>query len=362
MGVSTVIPASHRKTAAFIAVWIFLVVVTLTHLAGSGSKLQAYLTGTTTYTPPRILILQQIHSGSAPASKRAYGAAREEPDRQAERQALYEASVSSHRRYAEEWGYEYRLDRREWVSGAGGLHFLNKIYALLDAVVQALGDEQGPEWIMLTDADSLILNPSIPLHALLPPPFSPPSPHAFTPAPLEPPPLILGNQDGNGFNAGVVMFRVDPRLAAFIMSMLAHESELATLHKSHPSDQYLFGYTIQLEENKDVADAFYEIPMMWINEYWLDNDEGSQRLDGVGWTPQLQVHLCNGRWWWSTPDWREKIVGHANALYEEANLLGQGNIRSGLESMEDGQKTEYAVRRWWRKGNSGIKQITFTET
>jgi hypothetical protein len=101
-----------------------------------------------TYTPPRILILQQIHSGSAPASKRAYGAAREEPDRQAERQALYEASVSSHRRYAEEWGYEYRLDRREWVSGAGGLHFLNKIYALLDAVVQALGDEQGPEWIM----------------------------------------------------------------------------------------------------------------------------------------------------------------------------------------------------------------------
>lgn len=158
------------------------------------------------------------------------------------------------------------------------------------------------------------------------------------------------------------MFRVDPRLASFIMSMLAHESVLAALHGSHPSDQYLFGYTIQLEENKDVADAFYEIPMMWINEYWLDYDEGSQRIDGVEWTPQLQVHLCNGRWWWSTPDWREKIVGHADALYEEAELLGQGNVRSGLESMEDGKKTDDAVSRWWRKRKGGIQQITFTET
>lgn len=150
MGVSTVLPlaASHRKTAAFIAVWILLLVVILTHLAGSGSRIQAYLTRTATYTPPIILILQQVHSGSAPASKRAYGTARDEVDRQAERQALYEASVSSHRKYAEAWGYEYRVDRREWVSGGGGLHFLNKIYALLDAVVQALGDEQGPEWIM----------------------------------------------------------------------------------------------------------------------------------------------------------------------------------------------------------------------
>jgi hypothetical protein len=137
MGVGTVLPASHRKTAAFIAVWIFLLVVTLTHLAGSGFKLRA----TTTYTPPRILILQQIHSVSAPAG-------RAPDDREAERRALYEASVSSHRRYAEAWGYEYRVDQREWVSGDGGLHFLNKIYALLDAVVQALVDEQGPEWIM----------------------------------------------------------------------------------------------------------------------------------------------------------------------------------------------------------------------
>lgn len=81
----------------------------------------------------------------------------------------------------------------------------------------------------------------------------------------------------------------------FLNTTLQMEHEVAMMADRSPSDQYLLGYSLQSIDNADVARATFLIPMMWANEFWLDYAEGSQEKDGIGWTPPMQIHLCNYR-------------------------------------------------------------------
>lgn len=89
----------------------------------------------------RILILQHTYH-SPPALTQWITGKSELP--------LYEASISTHQRYAQTWGYGYKLDRGSWLSGdSKQSKHLSKVYALLNAVLEELDKgEVGAEWIM----------------------------------------------------------------------------------------------------------------------------------------------------------------------------------------------------------------------
>lgn len=228
-----------------------------------------------------------------------------------------------------------------------------------------------------TDSDTLILDPRIALNYFLPPGSGVADPHKDglpLSAPLDPPPLMIGNQDMNGFNSGVVFMRVCEETLVFLRRTLELEPELRAGQDVPPKDQHLLGWSLQREEHADFAAAFYEIPQKWANAYQIENDEEDQTADGADWTPQLQVHLVNNGVWFQH-DWMADVVKHADRLYQDAlqTALGQSGIRSKdlkdearhrvirnqfLQSPER-QKALHATFHWWAEVKGGIDNIGF---
>jgi hypothetical protein len=62
---------------------------------------------------------------------------------------LFEASEASHRRYASVHNYAYRKDTGNYIQdGAPGTGYMNKVYALLGAVLDELSKREPVQWIM----------------------------------------------------------------------------------------------------------------------------------------------------------------------------------------------------------------------
>ncbi|RXK40509.1 hypothetical protein M231_02161 [Tremella mesenterica] len=156
---------------------------------------------------------------------------------------LQNASRETHRRYCQAWGYGYMDDHESYVPDEDGAKNVNKLYSLLRFMVEEEGKgDNGAEWIMQTDADTLIYNPSIPLHHLLPPSH------------LTPTPWILGNQDSNGFNDGVVLYRVCRDIIDMLIAALSWEAEERSKGES-PSDQYSLAHVIEWGGGLDKRDT-----------------------------------------------------------------------------------------------------------
>ncbi|WVF72890.1 hypothetical protein IAT40_007708 [Kwoniella sp. CBS 6097] len=233
---------------------------------------------------------------------------------------LYRASYATHLLYAESWGYGYRADKENYMLGDERKNavFMNKIYALKRVLIEQLEqpEEDGHDWIFMTDADSLISDPAVPLHLLLPP-------DSVTPTPL-----VLGTQDHNGFNAGAMLYRIDNRVL----------------------------FAQYLVENPDFAKHFYEIPRLWINAYWFADTEEDPN------TPQLQVHLVN--------HFKRRvplgpIVRHNLAILQAANearslvdpgedVYGRGSDH-GLDLLPQWEVTAEAGRKLWEGVQGGVE-------
>ncbi|KAF2461885.1 hypothetical protein BDY21DRAFT_375811 [Lineolata rhizophorae] len=84
--------------------------------------------------------------------------------------SLYERALRTHARHNELHGYAMHVLREEISRG-----YWNKLSYLHSLVVQELAKpaEQRVEWIMWTDAHTVVLNPHVPLHAFVPPPDFP---------------------------------------------------------------------------------------------------------------------------------------------------------------------------------------------
>lgn len=272
------------------------------------------------------------------------------------------ASMASHERYSEAHGYVYTKDEGLYVPSQwmGRRRSMNKVHALLRAVLDELGKgADGVEWIMSvdyltpeasrlinprwTDADTLIVNPVVAIHDLLPP------------STLSPPPIILANQDSNGFNDGVTFFRVSHRLVTFLSQVLVISHDLTTLwHKGTggegpPSDQRALSLSILA--NPDIQEGFYEIPMRWMNAYTLPGKENH-------WSPHGQVHLVETRKY--DRDFGE-LSKVADGVYEEAQkrAWGKGQEGNGLGLMPEAYKVKHAAEEWWKDAKSGIEGMVF---
>lgn len=195
-------------------------------------------------------------------------------------------------------------------------------------------------------------NPAVALHDMLPP-----SPLSFSASDTRSEPMMLGNQDSNGFNAGVFFCRVDQSMLAFIQETLDNEPRFYEIYHRHPSDQALFGFTMLNTKSNWTNSTFYEIPMMWVNAYDTHHQQGNQ--PELEWTPQLQVHLVDRLW--ERTDWQTNVLAFADRVYEEgAKLAKQAEVDGpGLHLMGDGQKTRYAAMRWWEVANPGVEDVQF---
>ena len=121
--------------------------------------------------------------------------------------------------------------------------------------------------VSTTDADVLIRNPAIPLHALLP---------------TDPAALILGTEDFNGFNSGNMLYRCGRDLIAFLSHAIALSYQIAREYdvaqdvgggelfdiETPPSDQRALCLT--LEQQSSFADRFFHYPSHWLNAYLPD--------------------------------------------------------------------------------------------
>ncbi|WVR00083.1 hypothetical protein IAU59_007225 [Kwoniella sp. CBS 9459] len=269
---------------------------------------------------------------------------------------LYRASYATHLLYAEAWGYGYRADRENYMEGDKRKNavFMNKMYALRKVLMEQLEqhDDERSDWVFMTDADSLISDPAVPLHLLLPP--------AET---VTPTPLILGSQDHNGFNSGVMLFRVDTRVLGYIDSVIEtfHAFNEPPPDKAKgwvPSDQVLLAQ--ELVENAELAQHFYQIPRLWINAYWIADAEWDPS------TPQLQVHLVNHlkRRVPFAP-----IVRHNLAILEAANeararsRADEGDMElvhgygHGLDLLPQWDSTAEAGSNFWQDARAGIEDM-----
>ncbi|WVQ64923.1 uncharacterized protein L199_003093 [Kwoniella botswanensis] len=281
---------------------------------------------------------------------------------------LLDRSSGDHERYAKVHGYRYIQDRTSYVEE--GFHSRrksnNKIHSLIRTMLNELVKPEGEraEWIFMTDADTVICNPSIPLHHLIPSAV-----HRLIPEPL-----FLGIRDFNGFNNGNMIFRVNRRIIAFLSNALSIEESRAQkimsgnkdvdpkgrIRDNFASDQESLSIALLSPENQDVQRGFYEMPCDWFNFY------PEQFKDDYTHPPEermiLQVHYPNFRKW-TYP--LQPIVSHAENIYNTAvgNALNAGLVNShseGLELMDWYEKSKMVADDWWRTAKSGIDGIEFT--
>ncbi|PWZ01776.1 hypothetical protein BCV70DRAFT_215234 [Testicularia cyperi] len=117
--------------------------------------------------------------------------------------------LQTHIEYAHRWGYPLLLTRSEIFNGAS-----TKLVAMLTIIAQELAKPASErlEWLMWSDVDTLIMNPSIELEHFLPP--SPRFDHIN----------FLVASDYNTFNSGILMIRVSEWAIEYISNSLAYSS------------------------------------------------------------------------------------------------------------------------------------------
>ena len=196
------------------------------------------------------------------------------------------------------------------------------------------------------DVDTIILDPGVAVHDLLPPET------------IQPYPIFLGHKDKvMGFNAGVMTMRVCPELVEFLSdALLIHRhfyipEKEGTSHRGIPTDQD--SLALSLQRDKHFAELFYEIPRRWLSTYTVEG-EGDWAEDLLGFAeddyqPRLQMHLAgnlkNGeRDLESMRDMDDKVYARAQGLAEALDRPG-----NGLDLLPEKQKNIEAAAFFWVK-------------
>jgi hypothetical protein len=316
---------------------------------------------------------------------------------------LYRASVKNHEDYAKAWGYGYKVDSFPYVRERGwgrariwgkveSKGYMNKVYALERALLEELAQdkEDRAEWIWVVDVDTLIVDPSIPVTDYLPPASlyssSGHNDENVDGKTLPPPPLILGNQDHNGLNYGVMIYHVERLALDFVHTIFQLEQEHILTEKKAPTDQHLVCDILKSESDPRFGERFWEIPQRWLNGYTLpevgsggrkdrrgddhddrdevddlDAEDDEDILDSQGPGPAMHVHLVNAV--------KEKLpytdlLRACDEVYLEAELKANssGVEGNGLKLLSgERRRAKRAAERWWSTHGSGVDGVKFNE-
>jgi hypothetical protein len=184
------------------------------------------------------------------------------------------------------------------------------------------------------DATTLVSNPAVPVHALLPP------------ADLTPAPYVLGAQTDAGFTAAVLLIRVTPAVLGMVSATIsAGKAE----RQPAVSDQHYLSNT--LRANATFAQHFYEMP-----QAWLHAEDGAAAAHAEAWVPRLHVAVQQQSF--------RPVAQATAAIYREAQRLaaeaGQA-VGSGLDLMPEQGWTAAQARDWWGAARGGIHGMRFVD-
>ncbi|KAL4931663.1 cytochrome P450 [Aspergillus undulatus] len=172
--------------------------------------------------------------------------------------SLYERALQSHRRHAERWGYGMDVLQEDIAVG-----YWNKPAYLLALVVAELARPDGErvEWLMWVDADSVIINPAIPLEIFLPP-SNVENVH------------LVATKDHKGLNTGIFFLRVHQWTVNMLVEALAYPVYKPDIDLGMQVDQTAMERILNQTTYKANVTC---LPRTWINTYeWTHAYEGTK--------------------------------------------------------------------------------------
>ncbi|KAL2840618.1 hypothetical protein BJX68DRAFT_271567 [Aspergillus pseudodeflectus] len=182
--------------------------------------------------------------------------------------SVYERTLATHEQHGRHWGYPLFVLKRPILDG-----YWNKLAILLSVMLQELAKpvDQRLEWLFWSDADTIVMNPNIPLEIFLPPPQLS---HIH----------LLLTKDWNGLNNGVFPIRVHPWSVELLTAAISYP----IVHPDIPlywPDQSAMNKLFQ--ENEYFARSVLYCPLRWFNAYMRSPDGETLNPDSP---PQYQVH------------------------------------------------------------------------
>ncbi|KAL2846419.1 cytochrome P450 [Aspergillus pseudoustus] len=174
------------------------------------------------------------------------------------RNTLYERALQSHKRHAERWGYGMEVLRNEISVG-----YWNKPGYLLSLVVREMTKKEGErvDWFMWVDADSAVINPSVPLEIFLPP------------SPIDDIHLIA-TKDHRGLNTGIFFLHVHQWTIDLLIESLGYPIYNPSIDLGVQVDQSAMEKVIK---GSRYQDNITYLPRTWINTYeWAHAYEGEK--------------------------------------------------------------------------------------
>ncbi|KAJ0417953.1 hypothetical protein BJY00DRAFT_325237 [Aspergillus carlsbadensis] len=182
--------------------------------------------------------------------------------------SVYERTLATHERQSRRFGYPLSVLKSPILGG-----YWNKLAILLPVMLRELERpaDQRLEWLFWSDADTIIMNPNIPLEIFLPPPQFPDI-------------HLLLTKDWNGLNNGVFPIRVHPWSIEFLTAAISYPIVHPNIPLYWPDQSAMHNL---MQENEYFACSVVYVPLHWFNAYMRSPDGETANTDSP---PQYQVH------------------------------------------------------------------------
>lgn len=212
---------------------------------------------------------------------------------------VYRRALKTHQTHAGRHGYDFHILQKSVAH-----HYWNKLYWILTVLVDELAKPEADrvEWMMWSDADTIVLNQAQRLDQ-----FLPPRKRALQNVHL------LCTKDSNGLNNGVFFIKVSQHSVRYMASAIALPIYMPEVPLPWP-EQTAMWHIIQQPEFRD--EVVY-VPRHWINAYQQDIQSG----DGA-----FLVHFAG------VGDRKKKMREWLDRVEAEADIADLDGAASSLRS------------------------------
>ncbi|WVQ84068.1 hypothetical protein IAT38_006213 [Cryptococcus sp. DSM 104549] len=247
------------------------------------------------------------------------------------------------RRYATVAGYGYEGDVGVYseikaLEGVDETGEMDELFGLVKALTEELGKgKQGAKWIVAMPVDSIITNPRIPLHELLPQPPSSGSPL----------PLILASSVTNG----TLVYKVDPKTLVLLYDVFAEQRNVHSGGFRAALSQVLGERGDGELDSVVEGQTWAPMPVEWFDSVSLPSSTHSDTPpSSEPYTPQLALRIGDS----PSRARLRKVLASGEKVYADAEKLEIETLKFHGHAGEPMTSVEAAVVReaadaWWGK-------------
>ncbi|RLL95655.1 hypothetical protein CFD26_103412 [Aspergillus turcosus] len=162
--------------------------------------------------------------------------------------SIYERTLETHKEHSRRLGYPITVLRNPILDG-----YWNKLAILQSALLRELEKpaDRRLQWLFWFDADTVLMNPDMPLETFLPPPEFPDA-------------HLLVSRDWNGLNSGVFFLRVHPWSVELLSAAIAYPVVKPNVELLWFEQSAIINV---LAENEYFGRSVVYCPLRWFNAY-----------------------------------------------------------------------------------------------